>query len=1689
MPELTEEQIETVKQLLHRVSVLEENSLPKLETQVMSLTDLTNNLARRIHPLEVSTPAIINSVSDLGAEIHSYIAENCQLKSQMPLPVTTSSSVRIKPPASFTGQASYIDSFFIQLSVVFAADETRFATDEKKILFTIGCLSGNALSYVQPFIKDIEAENKPEILNNYKEFKKLLYDAFGDSNPVINSESAIRSLRQTGSATKYSTEFRRISMQLSWNNDALVSQYVLNLKDQIKDELARLEPIKDLNQIIAKSIDIDNRLFARYQQRSFSNNNRTYQPRQTQQPTNRSGPTPMELNYVGQPSYEIQNAQPTPITPIINFSNQRRGPISTEEKDRRRKNNLCLYCGLPGHFTAACPNKNNNHHHRSAYPTISTILMNEDKLDEQQVVPYGNYQHSINAIISTNNDQQLNLVDSVKVSKPEVLSTYKQQVKLRQASIEKSIMCNVDYVTLSMVPGLIVIPVSLDSNGVIVRNVKALIDSGSSTSFISSSLVIKESLPFVVSTPSTFRLADNSIHCTSKMSCLLMELQDTHHKEFINLHHLDSSAHDVILGQDWLAHHNPAFDWTYGTVALTCLFRGCLATKLPCTNNDVITIEDSDDDHIANINSSINSPDHSTPPPISKVFNEINNDVSSHYFNDSLSSNQLNISTSTTKAQPLQLTKNKKLELPINYKAEQKLVTPSTSSSPYIEKIIDSHTNSESSNKPTVDLSTTNTLETVMLPDEYKDFEIVFSKQEADRLPPHRPYDHTIPLKASAEVGFGPLYNLSKIELDTLYEYLQENLAKGFIERSESPAGAPVFFVKKKDGSLRPVVDYRNLNKITIPNRCPLPLISETLDRLHTAKIFTKLDMRGAYNLLRIAKGHEWKTAFRTRYGHFQYRVMPFGLCNAPASFQTLVNDTLREYLDSFVVVYLDDILIFSTTPEEHTQHVRLVLQKLKDARLSLKLSKCEFNSLSISFLGFVISPNHISMDPEKVEAIKNWKDLSSVHDIQVFLGLTNFYKRFIANYSKLCVPLTALLKKDTPFIWNGPARTAFNLLKDAIVTNPVLRHFNPNVPCILETDASDFALGAVLSQKAADDGLNHPIAFYSRKLVPAELNYQIYDKELLSIVAAFKHWRHYLEFSVEPTLVLTDHKNLEYFSTTRDLSRRQVRWAEFLGDFNYTILYRPGKNNGAADALSRKDRPSEGGNSRGKIKMTLLDPKLFLNSITSATLEPEQNKLLQKIIQALPQDTYFGSIIKNIHQDPTSEPKFSLNKQILFYQGLICIPNLDDIKRTILEECHDSLSAGHFGIAKTYDMVSRNYYWPSMRAYVKDYVSGCDTCNRNKISHHKPYGLLQPLAIPDTPWTSISVDFITQLPPSGRFSAICVFVDRFTKMALFIPTTNQVNAEETAQLFITHVFCQFGLPSDVVSDRGATFTSKFTQAILKGLNIKQNLSSSFHPQTDGQTERVNSILEQYLRCYINYQQSDWSNYLPIAQFAYNNSKHSSTNTSPFYAIYGYHPRLSVTLPRTNKDRSPAEERLKNLHDLHNEMKFNIALAQEKHSQFYNKRVTPGPKYKINDMVWLSAKNIKSQRPTGKLDYKKLGPFKIIGLVGSRAYRLDLPLSMRIHPVFHINLLEPYHPDKIVGRQTKELPPVIVNGHQEYEVEYIVDSRIHRNSLQYLVHWKGYTTMDRTWESVKNLSNSKKLIQKFHQENPSRPSS
>ena len=393
-------------------------------------------------------------------------------------------------------------------------------------------------------------------------------------------------------------------------------------------------------------------------------------------------------------------------------------------------------------------------------------------------------------------------------------------------------------------------------------------------------------------------------------------------------------------------------------------------------------------------------------------------------------------------------------------------------------------------------------------------------------------------------------------------DYIKDALSTGFIRPSTSPAGAGFFFVGKKDGGLRPCIDYRGLNKITIRNRYPLPLISTAFDLLQGATIFSKLDLRNAYHLVRIRQGDEWKTAFNTPSGHYEYQVMPFGLTNAPAVFQALINDVLRDMINHFVFVYLDDILIFSKSRHEHCQHVRQVLQRLLKNHLFVKPEKCEFHVTEVVFLGFIINQGQVLMDSRKTQAVQNWPVPKTVKEVQQFLGFANFYRRFIRGFSSVAAPISALTKKEAaPFEWTPDADQAFRRLKERFSSAPILTVPDPSLPFIVEVDASSVGIGAVLSQRSTD-GKVHPCAFLSHRLSPTETRYDVGDRELLAVKMALEEWRHWLEGAQHPFLVWTDHRNLEYLQQAKRLNPRQARWALFFGRFDFTLSYRPGSKN-----------------------------------------------------------------------------------------------------------------------------------------------------------------------------------------------------------------------------------------------------------------------------------------------------------------------------------------------------------------------------------------------------------------------------------------------------------------------------------------------------------------------------------------------
>ncbi|GKB43833.1 putative nucleotidyltransferase, ribonuclease H, partial [Tanacetum coccineum] len=524
---------------------------------------------------------------------------------------------------------------------------------------------------------------------------------------------------------------------------------------------------------------------------------------------------------------------------------------------------------------------------------------------------------------------------------------------------------------------------------------------------------------------------------------------------------------------------------------------------------------------------------------------------------------------------------------------------------------------------------------------------------ELPGLPPEREVEFTIELIPGAQPISKAPYRMAPVELKELKDQLQELLERGFIRPSVSPWGAPVLFVKKKDGSMRLCIDYRELNRITVRNRYPLPRIDDLFDQLQGAKFFSKIDLRSGYHQLRVKEQDVSKTAFRTRYGHYEFLVMPFGLTNAPAVFMDLMNRVFHEYLDKFVIVFIDDILVYSKTREEHEDHLRIVLEILRQKKLYAKFSKCDFWLGQVAFLGHIVSADGISMDPAKVEAITKWPRPTTVTEVRSFLGLAGYYRRFVEGFSLLALPLTKLMRKGEKFVWNEEREKSFEELKRRLVSSPILTLPSGTGGYQIYSDASKKGLGCVLMQHGK------VIAYASRQLKPYEENYPTHDLELAAVVFALKIWRHYLYG--ETCDIFTDHKSLKYIFTQKELNMRQRRWLELLKDYDANIQYHPGKANVVADALSRKN---SGTLACLKIQpeiikdLELMEVELVVRGsegyIASLKIEPN---LILRIKEAQKEDGELWSVVQNMKNGKQEE--FRVDEHgVIWYGNRLCVPD-----------------------------------------------------------------------------------------------------------------------------------------------------------------------------------------------------------------------------------------------------------------------------------------------------------------------------------------------------------------------------------------------------------------------------------------------
>ncbi|KAK3533096.1 hypothetical protein QTP70_006771 [Hemibagrus guttatus] len=801
------------------------------------------------------------------------------------------------------------------------------------------------------------------------------------------------------------------------------------------------------------------------------------------------------------------------------------------------------------------------------------------------------------------------------------------------------------------------------------------------------------------------------------------------------------------------------------------------------------------------------------------------------------------------------------------------------------------------------------------IPTCYAPFSDVFCPKRASKLPPHRPWDCAIDLLPGEPVPRGRIYPLSVPEEKAM----------------------------EKDGGLRPRIDYRALNRITVKFRYPLPLVPAALEHLRGATIFTKLDLCSAYNLIRIRKGDEWKTAFITPTGHYEYLVMPYGLANASSVFQDFIHEVLREFLHRCVLVYINDILIYSRSLAKHRQHVA-------------------------EFLGYNISSSGIQMDEGKITAVRDWLAPATVKELQRFLGFANFYRRFIR---------------------------AFNTLKRAFTTAPLLIHPDPDKPFVVEVDASTTGVG---------------------ELNPAERNYDIGNRELLAIKLALEEWRHWLEGARHPFLVLTDHKNLEYLRATTRLNPRQARWALFFTRFEFSISYRPGSKNTKADALSRMFAPEE----------------------SPETPEP-----------ILPADL----IVSPITWSQETLPPANASTNTL--PG--CPPGSQYITRarhtSLIHTAHTSLGTGHPGINETLSLLKDRFWWPSMAADVRRYVQGCEGAMA-KTPRQLPSGKLLPLPVPNRPWSHLGVDFITDLPNSRTHTCIFVIVDRFSKACRLLSLKGPPTAMEAAELLFNQVFCYFGIPEDIVSDRGPQFVFRVWRAFFTRLGVAVNLSLGYHPQTNWQTERKIQEISRYLRTFCHGHQDSWSQYLGWAEYVQNSLRQPSTGLTPFQCVLGYQPPLfpwsgePSDVPAVNHWFRESERVWGSAHH-----QLQRALCRRRLTA--DRRRSDAPAYQPGQKVWLSTKDIRLHLPSRKLSPRFIGPFTILK-------------------------------QSLARTQPNPPLPLLLDDGTAYGVKEILYSRRRGGRLEYLVDWEGYGPEERSWIPQDDVLDPN-LLTTFHVTHPHRP--
>jgi len=875
---------------------------------------------------------------------------------------------------------------------------------------------------------------------------------------------------------------------------------------------------------------------------------------------------------------------------------------------------------------------------------------------------------------------------------------------------------------------------------------------------------------------------------------------------------------------------------------------------------------------------------------------------------------------------------------------------------------------------------------------------------------------------------------------------LDDMLQQGIIEPASGPWSSPVVLVPKKDGTPRFCVDYRRVNSLTRKDAHPLPRIDDTLDALSGAKWFSTLDLASGYWQVEVEPSDREKTAFVTPFGLHQFRVMPFGLCNAPSTFQRLMELALTGLHWSICLVYLDDIIIYSRTVGEHLQHLQEVLQRLRAAGLKLKPSKCYLLQKSVHYLGHIISECGIKTDPQKTHCIEEWPIPTCVEELRQFLGLATYYRKFVKNFAQVAAPLYRLTERNKVWTWAKECNRAFITLKEKLTSAPILAFPDFTKQFILDTDASAYGVGAVLTQSV--EGQDRVVAYASRTLTKAERRYCVTRREMLALVWAVRHFRPYLYG--KPFTVRTDHNSLKWLQSFRDPEGQLARWLEVLAEYQFSVEHRAGSKHGNADSLSRSPCTQCGRQESEEEEVAATNLHAYNNHQAGSWAllwPPDELQALQRA------DPDLHPVIEWLTSNcmPTTFPhQSSHNQQTLWAQrqqlvirdgvlyrkwedvpGKGCHRSLQiilpkELVPTTLEALHDHSTAGHLGITKTLQKIRSRFYWPGQRRDVEDWCRACDGCASRKRLPKPNCAPLQSDHV-GVPLQRVAMDVLGPLPVSEKgHKYILVVSDYFTKWTEAYPMPN-MEAATVATLFVHNFVCRFGAPDFLHTDQGRNFESTLMSEICKLLGIVKTRTTPYHPQSDGLVERFNHTLLTMLSIVAKDREQDWDLHLPLVMMAYRTSVQESTGATPFSLMFGREARLPIDVmfgPPPGEELTSSSQYAfllrQRLESAYHRVRTQLALHQRRQTTLYDRKAA-GHSYSVGDHVWLHCPAI-TRGNSRKLHRPWQGPYKIVKVITDVLYRLQLVKQPRRRIVVHYNRLKPYQGHR--NGHGLESPPV-----------------------------------------------------------------